>query len=130
MKGNYNSEQFGCFRICRIESFSGSKFEIIQNSASLCIFSLTCPSQHYYAYNEALIIGIKNDFSPLYIVYTPSTFVYIARALDQGSARIEIRSVPDTHRYPKFFSDRYPVPIGTQFFSSSRYPVPIGTQIF
>ena len=38
------------------------------------------------------------------------------KSLIQGSATIEIWSVPGTHRYPKFFSCWYPVGIGTQFF--------------
>ena len=53
MKVNYNSQNFVCFRIRQIEFFQGSKFEIIENSASLCISSLTCPSQNYDANNEA-----------------------------------------------------------------------------
>ena len=49
---------------------------------------------------------------------------------------IRYPSVPEffflagTHRYPKFFSGRYPVPIGTQNFFSGWYLVPIGTQKF
>ena len=41
-------------------------------------------------------------------------FLLFLYSLNQGSASLKIWPVPSIHQYPKKFSGRYPVPIGTQ----------------